>query len=283
MKKMGFLGPQGTHSEAAALYLRGLLAEDLELIAYPEIYSVMQAVAEGEVDSCLVPVENSLEGSINVTLDVLAHSDTLEVAYELVWGVHNQLMARDAAVPIERIYSHAQPLSQCRTYLKQHYPAAQLIPVASTAKAARLVAESQAVGEAAICTKRAGEIYGLTTVAAEIQDNMANCTRFFRVCRRQARDAAARDVSKVLVICQIDGSRAGSLCEVLQEFASRGVNMTRIESRPARTTLGAYIFFFELEPASGMEQLQASVEAVRKKSFWLKDIGEFPVVAADNA
>lgn len=278
METMGFLGPQGTHSEAAAIYLNGLLPSPVKLVAYPEIYSAMQAVAEGGVDSCLVPVENSLEGSINVTLDVLAHSDTLAVAYELVWGVHNQLMAKEKDAAITKIYSHAQPLSQCRAYLKSWYPQAQLLAMPSTAKAARYVAESGEPGAAAICTKRAGELYGLCTIAEEIQDNMANCTRFFRVCRRG--ETARGMVDKALVICQIDGSRAGSLCEVLQEYARRGVNMTRIESRPARTELGAYIFFFELEPVSGMEKMKESIEAVRQKSFWLKNLGEFPVVYA---
>ena len=275
---MGFLGPQGTHSEAAAIHLNGLLSAPVELVACPEIYSAMQGVADGELDSCLVPVENSLEGSINVTLDMLAHSDTLAVSYELVWDIHNQLMAKDSDAVITKIYSHAQPLSQCHAYLKRQYPQAQLVAMPSTAKAARYVAESGEPGTAAICTKRAGSLYGLSVVAEEIQDNMTNCTRFFRVCRRER--LVPEKVDKALVICQIDGSRAGSLCEVLQEYAARGVNMTRIESRPARTELGAYIFFFELEPVSGMEKMKEAIEAVRQKSFWLKETGEFPVVYA---
>lgn len=279
MTTMGFLGPQGTHSEAAALHLNGLLPETAELVPYSEIYAVMQAVEDGILDSCLVPVENSLEGSINITLDVLAHSDTLLVTYELIWPVHNQLMAKDPQADIQRIFSHVQPLSQCRGYIKLHYPQAELIPVASTAKAARMVADSsQDAGIAAICTKRAGELYGLKTIAAEIQDNMANCTRFLQVRRRSSLDIATGTADKSLVICQIDGSHAGSLCAVLREFASRGVNMTRIESRPARTKLGAYIFFFELETGMNRQNLNGSIEAVRRRSIWLRHLGEFPVV-----
>lgn len=249
MKKMGVLGPLGTHSEAAAQYLSRLLPERPELLVYPDIFAVIQAVEDGEVDSCLVPVENSLEGAINITLDTLARSDDLFVASELIWPVHNQLMARPGTQKICRIYSHPQPISQCRGYLQQHYPEAELIKVASTARAAEIVAkEPRGMGAAAICTERGGELNGLVTVAKEIQDNMANATRFFELCRvTAAPHKPVGPAEKMLVICEIDGQKAGALYDVLKEFADRGVNMTRIESRPARTELGAYIFFFDLE------------------------------------
>lgn len=282
MKKMGVLGPLGTHSEAAAQYLSRLLPERPELLVYPDIFAVIQAVEDGEVDSCLVPVENSLEGAINITLDTLARSDDLFVASELIWPVHNQLMARPGTQKICRIYSHPQPISQCRSYLQQHYPEAELIKVASTARAAEIVAkEPRGMGAAAICTKRGGELNGLVTVAAEIQDNMANATRFFELRRMTAApQAPIGPAEKMLVICEIDGQKAGALYDVLKEFADRGVNMTRIESRPARTELGAYIFFFDLDVADNEEALRTSVEAVARKSKWLKDLGSFPVVRA---
>lgn len=283
MKKMGVLGPLGTHSEAAAQYLSRLLPERPELLVYPDIFAVIQAVEDGEVDSCLVPVENSLEGAINITLDTLARSDDLFVASELIWPVHNQLMARPGTQNICRIYSHPQPISQCRGYLQQHYPEAELIKVASTARAAEIVAkEPRGMGAAAICTERGGELNGLVTVAKEIQDNMANATRFFELRRvTAAPQAPIGPAEKMLVICEIDGQKAGALYDVLKEFADRGVNMTRIESRPARTELGAYIFFFDLDVADNEEALRTSVAAVARKSKWLKDLGSFPVVRAN--
>lgn len=283
MKKMGVLGPLGTHSEAAAQYLSRLLPERPELLVYPDIFAVIQAVEDGEVDSCLVPVENSLEGAINITLDTLARSDDLFVASELIWPVHNQLMARPGTQKICRIYSHPQPISQCRSYLQQHYPEAELIKVASTARAAEIVAkEPRGMGAAAICTKRGGELNGLVTVAKEIQDNMSNATRFFELRRvTAAPQAPIGPAEKMLVICEIDGQKAGALYDVLKEFADRGVNMTRIESRPARTELGAYIFFFDLDVADNEEALRTSVAAVARKSKWLKDLGSFPVVRAN--
>ena len=279
MEKMGVLGPLGTHSEAAALYLAGLLPTEQELVVYPDIFAVMQAVEDGAVKTALVPVENSLEGAVSITLDTLARSNALEVVRELIWPVHNQLMAKCSAAEVRRIYSHPQPISQCRTFLQQHYPNAELVKVASTARAAEMVAEESAAhGWAAICTKRAGELYGLSPIHAEIQDNMANATRFFELQRRGG--ARAAGATKKLVICQIDGKKAGALYDVLREFADRGINMTRIESRPARTELGAYIFFFDLDLGTDAAALAESILAVRQKSIWLKELGSFPVLTA---
>ena len=287
MDTLGFLGPLGTHSEAAALHLNGFLDEPRELLPFPAIFQALLAVEEGQAAGALVPVENSLEGSVNITLDTLSASEAFTVTLELIWGVRNELMAKYPTQAIRRVISHAQPLSQCRTYLKEHCPRAKLVAVSSTAEAARLVAESRPEdGCTAICTARAGELYGLFPLAADIQDTMANCTRFFLVERAGQKPPALRFPEtpvheKMLAICQIDGKRAGSLCEVLQEFAVRGVNMLRIESRPARTELGAYIFFFELG-ADAREPLAASIEAVRQKSIWLRTLGAFPVLTAAN-
>lgn len=279
MQTLGFLGPSGTHSEAAAMFLAEKMEGGAELRPYPDIFSVMQAAADGEVDVCVVPVENSLEGAVNVTMDTLAQMDDLAIERELIWDIHNQLMAKKADAEIRTIYSHPQPLAQCRQYLKSHFPKAKLVATESTAKAAELVAGGEA-DAAAICTERAGELYGLFAVATEIQDSMTNSTRFYQLCRRPVPALAESESGRAVIVCQIDGARAGSLCGVLEEFATRSVNMTRIVSRPARTGLGVYIFFFDLEIEAGKsrEPLEASIEAVREKSIWLKDLGRFPVL-----
>ena len=279
MQTLGFLGPSGTHSEAAAMFLAERMEGDAKLCPYPDIFSVMQAAADGEVDVCVVPVENSLEGAVNVTMDTLAQMDDLAIERELIWDIHNQLMAKDANAEVRTIYSHPQPLAQCRQYLKSHFPQAKLVATESTAKAAELVACGKA-GAAAICTERAGELYGLFAVATEIQDSMTNSTRFYQLRRRPVPALAESESGRAVIVCQIDGARAGSLCGVLEEFATRSVNMTRIVSRPARTGLGVYIFFFDLEIEAGKsrEPLEESIEAVREKSIWLKDLGRFPVL-----
>ena len=182
---------------------------------------------------------------------------------------------------VRKIFSHTQPLAQCRKFLHKNFPDAEIVATTSTARAAELVAKSDE-NFAAICTERAGKLNGLTIAAKDIQDNPNNSTRFFEITYRP-RDAApieTFDGDKVLIICQIDGSRAGSLCDVLAEFAKRGVNMTRIESRPARTILGAYIFFFDLETDAGDDALRESIKAVYDKSIWLKNLGCFPVIQA---
>lgn len=279
MQTLGFLGPSGTHSEAAAMFLAERMEGGAELRPYSDIFSVMQAAADGEVDVCVVPVENSLEGAVNVTMDTLAQMDDLAIERELIWDIHNQLMAKDAAAEVRTIYSHPQPLAQCRQYLKSHFPQAKLVATESTAKAAELVAAGEA-GAAAICTARAGELYGLSAIATEIQDSMTNSTRFYQLRRRPIPALAESESGRAVIVCQIDGARAGSLCGVLEEFASRSVNMTRIISRPARTGLGVYIFFFDLEIEAGKSRapLEESIEAVREKSIWLKDLGRFPVL-----
>lgn len=281
MKTIGILGPKGTHSEEAALWLKKFLREDWRLEICADIFDVLNAVKERKLDAGLVPVENSLEGSINITLDTLARSDTLTIARELIWPVKNFLMTRPLVnvQSVKKIYSHAQPLAQCRKFLHKNFPDAEIVATTSTARAAEIVAAAEE-NFAAVCTERAGKLNGLAIAAKNIQDNPNNSTRFFEI-RYRPRDAAPIenfDGDKVLIICQIDGSRAGSLCDVLSEFARRGVNMTRIESRPARTILGAYIFFFELETDAGNEALRDSIRAVYEKSIWLKNLGVFRTI-----
>lgn len=283
---MGFLGPKGTHSEAAAIYLNGLLNESCSLAPYPDIYSAMRAVELGRIESCLVPVENSLEGSINIALDTLAHCDELYVANELVWRISNCLMGVRSDVAIKKIISHEQPLSQCRDYIRKNYPDVELEPVASTAKAAELVSMSKAEdGLAAICSSRAGRMNGLVLLAENIQDNDNNCTRFYWLRRgggempvKWFKSFNADNCRKTLLIFQMDGKSAGQLCEVLQDLATRKINLTRIESRPARTALGEYIFFLDIDVPDQEYRLDDAIEDISQKTIWLKNPGRYYVL-----
>ena len=260
---MGVLGPVGTHSEAAARYLMEWQGLDREIVCYGDIGACLRAVETGAVNAAFVPVENSLEGAIAVTLDVLARSDALRVQREVIWPVHNYLMAQRADVEILR-----------------RYPQAELIKTASTARAAEMVGAAPAdAGAAAICTRRAGALHGLVEIAGRIEDSGANCTRFFEVVRaREVPPLASPDT--ILLVAQIDGSRPGALYNVLGEFARREVNLTRIESRPARTELGAYLFFFDLDAHSSAAA--EAIAAVARRSVWLKELGRFPVHLAHN-
>lgn len=279
MQKLGVLGPRGTHSEAAANYLNKILNNQFEIVICAEIFEILHKVEKGILDSGFVPVENSLEGSINITLDTLARSHTLLINRELVWQIHNHLMAKaDTKLSeVTKIFSHAQPISQCRKYLQKNFPDVEFIVTPSTSRAAEIVATSEEKF-AAICSQRAGELNNLKILAEEIQDNKFNSTRFFEIVRRENYDENEITGDKISLVCMVDGSQAGSLYLVLEEFAKRKINMTHIESRPARLELGEYIFFFDLETNVDKKILAESISAVRKKCIWLKNLGSFPVL-----
>ncbi len=290
LPKLAFLGPHGTNSEEAAIYMvdwrKQNLHEDehIELIAYNSIYDAIWAVQREEVTYCLVPVENSIEGSVRITLDTLAHDVDLIIESELVWSVHNQLMAKNPKADIHTIISHSQPLAQCREYLNRHYPQAKREAVSSTARAAEKAAQC-GNGYAAIAAKTAAKLYNLKLIDTDIQDVEDNFTRFILLTKRAEATInrtiknelmAKTKKDNMMLICQIDG-RAGSLYELLGDFAKRKVNMTRIESRPARTSLGEYIFFIEIDATVDENILNKALTAAKKKCFWLKNLGKFPV------
>ena len=283
MRKLGVLGPCGTHSEAAANYLNKILQNKFELVICSDIFEVLHKVEKGTLDSGFVPVENSLEGSINITLDTLARSHTLIINREVVWRIRNHLMAKSGTKisEVTKIFSHAQPISQCRRYLTKNFPDTEFIVTPSTARAAEIVATSEE-NFAAICSERAGELNGLKILANEIQDNKFNSTRFFEICRCENYDENKIVGDKISLVCMVDGSQAGSLYSVLEEFAVRKINMTHIESRPARLELGEYIFFFDLETNVDENILKEAISAVRQKSIWLKNLGSFSVIKALN-
>ena len=274
MKKLAFLGPHGTNSEEAAIYMANLRKEKMNLVAYNTIQDAIQAVAQKDVDYCLVPVENSIEGSVRITLDTLAHDVDLMIESELIWSVHNQLLTKNPNAKIHTIISHIQPLAQCREYLKSHYPTVKTESVSSTARAAEK-ASCYGDGYAAIATKTAADLYNLQIIDTDIQDVEDNFTRFILLTNKD-KVKKYPDVANMMIICQIDG-RAGSLYELLGDFACRKVNMTRIESRPARTSLGEYIFFIEIDANVDKDILQEALMQASKKCFWLKNLGKFPV------
>ncbi|HWR43789.1 prephenate dehydratase [Sporomusa sp.] len=272
MRKIGYLGPQGTYCEEIVLRLYS--RSEACLKPFAGIDAAIRAVALGEVDECIVPVENSLEGSVNITLDTIAHDVNLYITKEVVLPVRHNLLAKKDSQEIAAIVSHPQALAQCRKTLANLYPQAKIKPVESTAEAARIVAASDGL-YAAVGSLKAGEIYGLTVLAADIQDNQANSTRFIGLERQPANNVQGK--SKTTLVCQINGERPGSLCNILQEFANREVNLTRIESRPARTGLGMYIFFFDIEGSTMESNIAAAVSAVEAKCLWYKNFGSYPI------
>lgn len=272
---IGYLGPRGTYSEEVALKLYKDMAGRFIFIPYTGIDNVIRAVDRGEIDECVVPVENSVEGSVNITLDSLAHEVNLVITKEMIQMVRHNLLIKNNTKKIDVIVSHPQALAQCRQYLARQFPEAQLKTVDSTAAAAYLVA-SGAENHAAIGSAQAGEIYGLKNYAADIQDHSGNCTRFI-VLKKTPEISATKGDYKTSVICRINGKTPGSLCDILIEFAKRNVNLTKIESRPTRTNLGEYVFFFDIEGNLSDAKVHEAIAAVQLKSLWFKNLSSYPV------
>lgn len=269
--KIAYLGPQGTHSEEVCRHVYH--DEEWELLPFPTIDSCIRAVYNRELQECLVPIENSLEGSVNMTMDALAHEVNLYITREIAWPICHHLLSSTPHGNIHTFISHPQALAQCRQYLSAHYPNAKLQSADSTAEAARLVA-LQGDGYAAIANLSTARIYQLAVRAKNIQDNEQNCTRFVALSRNP-HVPAQHQPAKTSIVCKILGNKPGSLCSILQEFVDANVNLVRIESRPARTGLGEYIFFLDMEGMVSQKNLQTALAGIRKKSLWLKNLGSY--------
>lgn len=274
---VGYLGPLGTHSQdvCTTFYPQA----EWNFVNYSTIDACIRATAKGMITECIVPIENSLEGSINITLDTLAHEVNLFITKEIVWPIHNHLLINGSNSDIRVILSHPQPLAQCRNYLANHYPNAQIIAVESTAEAARIISTG-IKHHAAIANRNASKIFDLTIVAADIQDHPHNCTRFVILSRQPASHVDGD--WKTSIVCRIRGDKPGSLFHLLQELANNHINLVRIESRPARTELGEYIFFMDMEGSVEDPNVRVTLALLKNKSLWFKNLGSYLVCKASD-
>jgi prephenate dehydratase len=248
--RVGYLGPPGSFCEEALLRLA---AGDPELdeVAYPSVIDCFEAVRSGEVPAALVPIENSIEGSVNPTLDQLSHGGETWIRGEVVLPVRQHLVAAGPIDPsaIERVLSYPHATAQCRPWLRANAPRAEIVATNSTSDAVRLVGTGEAGPRAAaIGTLRAAELYGGTVIASDIAADAEgdNHTRFVLVATRPE-PATGPGRFRTSIICTLDRDRPGALLAILQEFALRAVNLSRLESRPTKTGLGSYIFFIDIE------------------------------------
>ena len=267
---MAYLGPEGTYSEEVA---RFLAKDEWQLQGFPSIEDAMWAVAQGEADCCVVPFENSWEGSVNVTLDLLVHELDLFIQQDVRWPIRHDLWVAQACEKPNSILSHPQALAQCRAFLGRKYPQAARIPVVSTAEAARRVAAGD--GDAAIGSSLLGELYGLKLLERSIQDDEGNCTRFVLLVKKPV--SCKGESVQTSLICRIDGEKPGRLYELLAEFAKREVNLTRIESRPARTKMGEYVFLMDIDGDAAQPKIAEAIQAVQKRCDWMKNLGSYAV------
>jgi prephenate dehydratase len=251
--RVGYLGPAGTFSEEALL--ASAQPDNFEAAPLPTIFDAVIAVRSGAVEFAIVPLENSLEGSVSVTLDLLAgEARDVSVVAEVLLRVSHSLIATEAVElsEIDTVASHPQVLGQCALFLRGELARARTVPADSSAEAVRTVTEEGRRGTAAIGTALAASIYGGTVIRAGIEDRHDNETRFAWLARADAgatpplRDAPAATWKTSLVFWGSRADHAGWLVRCLDEFARRGINLTKIESRPLRERLGSYMFFADL-------------------------------------
>ena len=276
--KVGFLGPAGTYSEEAVLAGDG----GLEPVPLPTVHDAIVAVREGAVERALVPIENSLEGAVNATLDALAQQGgAVQIAGELVHPIHHCLIAREP-VALERIAavtSHPQASGQCARFIRARLPGAAVVPAASTADAVRLVAErGPGDGEpwAAIGSRAAAAMYGCEVLEAGVEDPPGSETRFVWIARDAPPPDAPGPWKTVLMFWEPAEDAPGWLVRCLSEFADRGVNLTRIESRPRRDRRGSYLFFVDLDGRAADPAVARAVEGLRAHTADVRVLGSFP-------
>lgn len=238
------------------------------------ITGVALAVKDGMAQAGIVPIENSIEGTVALTLDLLFALPEIKIQGEIVLEIEHYLaMAKSkASGPVDLIYSHPQALAQCRQYLERHYPAARIVPTASTGAAARLVSTG-AESAAAIVSRAAVDLYGLEIIAAGIQDFAGNKTRFI-VLGYGIPAPTGRD--KTSLVLALPENRPGALYLVLREFAEAVIDLTKIESRPAKRELGDYVFFIDCEGHMEDSRLAGVISRLRQKTALLEILGSYP-------
>lgn len=272
---IAFLGPRGTFSEQAALGYLARTNQTAEMAAFSSIPALTAAVETGLADQSVLPIENSLEGSVSSTLDLLIHETSLKIRGEMVVPVRHVLVTAPGATlgDIAVVTSHPQGLGQCRRFIERCLPAAQQVAHLSTAGAVEEVSQGGDPTRAAIGTARAAELYGGAILAHDIQDNRANVTRFVVLA---VDDAAPTGADKTSFAFTVKANIPGALHAVLTVLADAGLQMTKIESRPTKAWLGAYVFLIDID-GHRMDQLVASaLDQIRELSAIFQVFGSYP-------
>lgn len=274
MSRIGFLGPPGTFTEEALHTQADLAAE--ELVPFRSMPDVLAATEAGDVDLGFVAIENSIEGSVNISLDALVFDHDLLIQREVVLNVSLQLLAAPgtALADVRRVVSIGPALGQCRAFLARELPGVEIGTADSTAEAVRLVGEERTPGVAAVGNALAGKLYGLDVVAAEIEDHPENQTRFVLLAPSGVPAATGHD--KTSIACFQHHDQPGSLLAILQEFAARSINLTRLESRPTKRGLGEYCFIIDLEGHLADELVADCLRDLRSKLLDVKFLGSYP-------
>lgn len=272
--KVGYLGPKNSFTDQAA---RSCF-QSKDLMPYATITACIQSVYQGDVDYGVIPIENSLEGSVNDSIDRLFHLGDLQVLGEIVLPIKQQLLVASGTKKIDKILSHPQALAQSQQFLTENYPEVPLEAVSSTTYAAEYVKNHPRENVAAIASKKAAKEYDLAILAEDIQDNLFNRTRFWLISRKnQQLPIDLGEKKKVTLFITLPNNKAGSLHKVLEFFALREINLSKIESRPLKTSLGEYFFVLDLLYTDNAEKISEAMEEVKKIGGDVYRLGTYPL------
>lgn len=278
---VGFLGPSGTFSEVA---LRATLPEEVadrparRFVPFVSLEETIEAVSGGEIDCAILPIENSIEGSVSATVDILVHEiDNLQIVREVRHPIRHSLLARPGVglQELTRVVSHPHANAQCRLWLRRNLPGCEIEAANSTANAVERVASAKEPW-AAIGNQLAATQYGCATLEADIEDHKDNETRFVFLARQRERQDWFEPY-KTSVVCEIIKDQPGALLLILQEFAFRRINLTKIESRPSKRRLGDYIFIVDMEGKVDDGPVTDALRCLHCKLPRLTVLGSYPV------
>jgi prephenate dehydratase len=275
IKKIAYLGPEGTFTEEALIkFLEYHSYENVEKIPMPTISEVIKSVDRGDVNEGIVPTENSLEGSVNLTQDILTFESEAKIISEFVMPIKHFLITKKETdlKKIKKIISIPHATAQCRIFLNQKLLNAEVIAANSTAEAVKKLKDLDD-SYAAIGTRIAAELYGMKILSKDIEDSKENKTRFVIVSNYVAKKSGK---DKTSIVCFLKRDKPGSLFNILKEFADRGINLTRLESRPAKKDLGDYVFMIDMEGHIHDRNIYEVMESLRNKVYLVKLIGSYP-------
>ncbi len=270
MTRLAYLGPRGTNTEVAAVGYD----PTAELLPVASVAAAAQAVRDGQADAAVCAIENSIEGSVRETLDMLLRGDTeLQIYGETVLPIRHALVAPEGADPAAAtvVYSHPQALAQCRGRLAELAPGAR--PVAALSTAAAIESALAEPGALAVSTARAASIYGAAVLADDIADEVGNATRFV-VLAPEDHPPTGDDKTSIAFTTAAD--LPGTLVTVLQEFSRRSLNLTHVQSRPTRIALGTYVFLLDLQGHRTDEPVAEALAATEAQAEWLRVLGSYP-------
>ncbi|MBN2067963.1 MAG: prephenate dehydratase [Candidatus Diapherotrites archaeon] len=263
---IAYLGPKTTFTHAAALHKFGSTAE---LVAHDSISSVFNSVEKRESDYGVVPIENSIEGSVSHTLDMFLDS-SLNIVAEIMLDVKHHLLSNSPLKGTKTVYSHPQAFAQCRTWLAKNLPNAELVEASSTARAAELASKNKE--SAAIASEMAAEEFSLKIVSKCIEDSSSNVTRFIVIGKEQ-NQKTGKDKTSIMFSVQ---HKPGALFSALQPFQKHGLNMTKIESRPAKKKLWEVVFFIDFEGFRSDETVKKALSDMGHHCLFVKVLGSYP-------